>query len=489
MASEQKRLFLFLSLSALILFGWQAYMSPKPKMGVSTVIDSKNNKDSIDSKAVTESIEVKNQKKENDNKEDFKVSLEMIGKNGNNVTVSSDLSILNFKNNSATDVFSSVVGDKKPLRFSILKDGQLIPIRLNEFKNDSNVLRGRDEVNGISFVGSLNDEGHFNWSLVSDEPVVFYITSQSVKKEGDGRQVRQFLSYFKDVERTNIDGNEDFDGKLNWIGIDFHYHLFASVLKSPQASRIKIANEKMDVKLVNKQKSLEGTTYFVKKSYDELEGLNNQLHLSIDFGVFSLIAVPILRGLQFIYKYLPNYGLAIILITLFIRTLLFPLQIKSFKSMKKMQKLQPELAKVKEKFGDDPQRMQRETMELFKKNGASPMGGCLPLILQMPVFFAFYQVLFNSVEMLNAPFIFWIKDLSIKDPYYVLPVLMGLAMFGQTKLNPSTSADPTQKKMMMLMPLVFTFFMKDLPAGLNLYIFVSTIFGIVQQLFVYKTVD
>ena len=117
------------------------------------------------------------------------------------------------------------------------------------------------------------------------------------------------------------------------------------------------------------------------------------------------------------------------------------------------------------------------------------MGGCLPLLLQMPVFFAFYQVLFNSVELLNAPFMLWITDLSAKDQYYVLPILMGIAMFFQTKLNPSTTADPMQKKMMMFMPLIFTFFMKDLPAGLNLYILVSTVFGITQQLFVYKTVD
>jgi len=113
----------------------------------------------------------------------------------------------------------------------------------------------------------------------------------------------------------------------------------------------------------------------------------------------------------------------------------------------------------------------------------------MPLIAQMPVFFAFYQVLYNAVEFVNAPFILWITDLSIKDPYYVLPVLMGIAMFGQTKLNPSTTADPTQQKIMQFMPLFFCFIMKDLPAGLNLYIFVSTLFGIVQQLFVYKMTD
>ena len=157
--------------------------------------------------------------------------------------------------------------------------------------------------------------------------------------------------------------------------------------------------------------------------------------------------------------------------------------------MKKMQKVQPEMQKLREKYKDDPQRMQQETMALFKRAGANPLGGCLPMLMQMPIFFAFYQLLANSVELVGADFAFHISDLSAKDPYYILPVLMGLAMFGQMKLNPSTSADPTQQKVMMFMPIIFTFFMKDLPAGLNLYFFFSTLFGIAQQLFVYKTVD
>ena len=140
--------------------------------------------------------------------------------------------------------------------------------------------------------------------------------------------------------------------------------------------------------------------------------------------------------------------------------------------MKKMQKVQPELAKLKEKFKDDPQRMQRETMELFKRSGANPLGGCLPLFLQMPIFFAFYKVLSAAVELVGAPFFGWITDLSVKDPYFILPVLMAAVMFAQQKLTPSASADPTQQKVMMFMPLIFGFIMKDLPAGLVLYIFV-----------------
>ena len=157
--------------------------------------------------------------------------------------------------------------------------------------------------------------------------------------------------------------------------------------------------------------------------------------------------------------------------------------------MKKMQGIQPELAKIKEKYKDEPQKMQKETMDLFKKAGANPLSGCLPLILQMPFFFAIYRVLYSAVELVGAPFGGWIHDLSIHDPFYVLPVLMGLAMLAQQKLTPQTTVDPTQAKIMMFMPVIFAFIMKSLPAGLVLYIFVSTVVGIAQQAIVYRMAD
>jgi YidC/Oxa1 family membrane protein insertase len=206
----------------------------------------------------------------------------------------------------------------------------------------------------------------------------------------------------------------------------------------------------------------------------------------VDFGIWGFFAVWILKGLQFFYTWVPNYGISIILLTFLIRMITFPLQYKSIVSMKKLQLVQPELTKIREKFKDDPQRMQKESMELFKKSGANPIGGCLPLVLQMPVFFAFYKVLNNSVELVGAPFYMWIHDLSNKDPYFVLPVLMTGAMFLQQKMTPNTISDPVQKKVMMFMPLIFGFIMKDLPSGLSLYIFVSTLLGILQQVFVFN---
>jgi YidC/Oxa1 family membrane protein insertase len=157
--------------------------------------------------------------------------------------------------------------------------------------------------------------------------------------------------------------------------------------------------------------------------------------------------------------------------------------------MKKMQAIQPELLKIKEKYKDDNVKMQKETMALFQKAGANPLSGCLPLLLQMPFFFAIYRVLYSAVELVGAPFFGWIHDLSNHDPFYVLPLLMAGSMFLQQKMTPQTSMDPTQQKIMLFMPIIFGFIMKDLPAGLVLYIFVSTMVGILQQYLVYKAID
>ena len=499
MASEQKRLFLALSLSALVLFVWQAYFAPKSNFDATiskSASEAANSEKSVTNtkgeKSGTSQVneDAKTVEATNNTEVQGIPAASVVLINGENeLKITNNFSLTNYTSVSANDPFSAVVGEKKALTFYVVNGGVLKPLQFSDFKAENAKISGTDNNLGIQLDGTLGEDGIFRWSLSSTQAYQYIMVSESEVKEGEARQIRQFLTYFKEVERTDIDDSETFDGGLQWFGIDFHYHLFATVLDTKSIASVKTSSETLKVKLVEPTTRLSGFNIFTKKSYDDLNKLGSNLHLSVDFGVFGVIAVPILKGLQFFYKYIPNYGFAIILITLLIRTLLFPLQYKSFKSMKKMQKLQPELAKVKEKYGDDPQRMQKETMELFKRNGANPMGGCLPLILQMPVFFAFYQVLFNSVELLGAPFILWIHDLSAKDPYYVLPVLMGAAMFGQTKLNPSTTADPTQQKMMMFMPLIFTFFMKDLPAGLNLYIFVSTLFGIIQQLFVYKTVD
>jgi YidC/Oxa1 family membrane protein insertase len=216
-----------------------------------------------------------------------------------------------------------------------------------------------------------------------------------------------------------------------------------------------------------------------------LKAVDKNLAGVVDFGFFSALGRPILNMLKWFHGLVGNWGVAIILLTLLVRFLVLPFNVMSFRSMKSMQIIQPQIQALKERFKGDPNRLNQEMLVLFKTNKVNPLGGCLPVLLQIPIFFALYQVLGQSVELYQAPFMLWIQDLSHKDPYFVLPVLMGVTMFLQQRITPTTM-DPAQAKILMFMPIIFTVFMLALPSGLTLYIFVSTLFGIAQQLYLMK---
>ena len=205
----------------------------------------------------------------------------------------------------------------------------------------------------------------------------------------------------------------------------------------------------------------------------------------IDFGWLSVLVVPLHRTLKWIYGFLGNYGWSIILLTVMINIVIFPLRHKSVVSMRKMQELQPEMKAIQARYADlkatDPgkQKMNQEVMELYRKHGANPASGCLPMLLTMPILFAFYRLLSMAIEMRGAPFMFWITDLSMHDPFYVTPVIMGASMVVQQRLQPS-AADPTQQKIMMLMPVMFTFMFLWAPGGLVIYWLTSNVIGIGQ---------
>ena len=235
---------------------------------------------------------------------------------------------------------------------------------------------------------------------------------------------------------------------------------------------------------INDQMNFSYVAYAGPKQYTLLESIDPRLAKVIDYGFFALLAKPLLQLMRFLFSVVGNWGVSIILMTILVRLVLLPFNVFSTKSMKAMQKIQPEMNRIKERYKDKPAeqkiQMNQEIMELMKRNKANPVGGCLPMLLQLPVFFALYRVLGQSVELYRAPFMLWIQDLSAKDPFYILPVLMGISMFGQQKLTP-TAMDPQQAKIMMWMPVLFSFFMISLPSGLTLYIFVSTLFAIIQQ--------
>ncbi|WNC72395.1 membrane protein insertase YidC [Thalassotalea psychrophila] len=231
------------------------------------------------------------------------------------------------------------------------------------------------------------------------------------------------------------------------------------------------------------------TFYVGPKDQDKLEKISEGLDLTVDYGFLWMISQPLFWLLIFIQDIVVNWGLAIICITIVVKTLMYPLTKTQYTSMAKMRKIQPKMAALKERFGDDRQKMSQAMMELYKKEKVNPAGGCLPLILQMPIFLALYWVFMESVELRHAEFGLWITDLSSKDPYFILPILMGASMLLMQKLQPAMSQDPMQQKMMQWMPVFFTFFFLWFPSGLVLYWFISNVITIVQMLIIFRGID
>lgn len=310
-----------------------------------------------------------------------------------------------------------------------------------------------------------------------------------------------FLTWFVRHDQTNtrhvIDaekGVQANDVNTSILGLSAHYFTLAVVDRSPLLPRFEtnvpgnapVAVGHLVYEPASALESLEikYSAFAGPKDHDVLVKIDEHLTDVIDYGMFAFIGKPMLWLLKYIYSLIHNWGFAIIILTIIVRLLVMPFTVYSYKSMKVMQKLQPEMTRIREKYADkgpeQKMQMNQEIMDLMKRHKANPVGGCLPMLLQLPVFIALFAVLGQSIELYRAPFIFWIHDLSIKDPYYVLPVLMGITMFIQQKITPTTM-DPQQAKIMMWMPVIFSFFMVSLPSGLTLYTFVSTLFGIVQQ--------
>ncbi|MEW6001448.1 MAG: membrane protein insertase YidC [Nitrospirota bacterium] len=313
----------------------------------------------------------------------------------------------------------------------------------------------------------------------------------------------------KDTDRIELDAkklNETkiYKDSLKWIAQEDKY-FFSSLI--PLSTMEEAKAWKLKDSPIIAFRGRPNTNSFIlyagPKEYDRLKALNVGLEHIIDFGFFSVIAVPLFWILKLFHKLIGNYGWAIVLLTVIVRIPFIPLVNKSQKAMKKMQEIQPRLAEIKEKYKKDPQRMQKEMMEIYKKHKVNPVGGCLPILLQIPVFFALYKILLITIELRGAPFMLWIKDLSAPDTLFghlpswlpiiggfavgPLPLLMGVTMVIQQKMTP-TSLDPAQNKMMMLMPIIFTFLFLNFASGLVLYWLMNNIFSIVQQFYVNKKV-
>ena len=266
-----------------------------------------------------------------------------------------------------------------------------------------------------------------------------------------------------------------FDRYVASLFYDFENGLDVSILKETNGDPLIF---------VQGENSLNLHGYVGPKEHDILAAINPELTDAIEFGWFSFLSKPFYKVLLWIHNYVGNWGWAIILFTLLVKLVLFPLSYKGMMSMQKMKDLAPKMKEVKEKYKGDPAKMNAQMMEMYKKHGANPMGGCLPMILQIPVFFALYRVLLNADELQGAPWILWIENLAVMDPYYVLPVLMGISMWVQQRVTPSNITDPMQEKIFKWFPVLMTVFFVSFPAGLVLYWLVNNLFTIVQQYFI-----
>ncbi|KQH90665.1 membrane protein insertase YidC [Vibrio fluvialis] len=237
------------------------------------------------------------------------------------------------------------------------------------------------------------------------------------------------------------------------------------------------------------QADFKATLWVGPKLQDQMAATAPNLDLVVDYGWLWFIAKPLHWLLSVIQTFVGNWGVAIICLTFIVRGAMYPLTKAQYTSMAKMRMLQPKLQAMRERIGDDRQRMSQEMMELYKKEKVNPLGGCLPIFLQMPIFISLYWALMESVELRHSPFFGWIHDLSAQDPYYILPLLMGASMFFIQKMSPTTVTDPMQQKIMTFMPVMFTFFFLFFPSGLVLYWLVSNIVTLIQQTLIYKGLE
>lgn len=298
--------------------------------------------------------------------------------------------------------------------------------------------------------------------------------------------------FYAHGERTKVKPKglkEEKEAKgVEWFAFDQDY--FASMIKPEGEGLLRLGRVGDKVVYGYLFAQGEGEEFKFKlflgpKDPDELRKLCKSATKVIDYGTFGFIAVPILKLIKLTHKVTGNYGLDIVLLALLIKLVfLYPTQ-KSYQAMKEMQKLAPELKLLQKKYKDDPERLRREIMELYRRRRVNPFSGCLPLLLQLPVFFALYRALLTSIDLRHAPFVLWIRDLSSKDPTYISPLLMGFTMFLQQKLTPS-QGDPQQQKVMLFMPLIFTVLFLTFPSGLVLYWLTSNVLSIIHQLWLLR---
>ena len=314
-----------------------------------------------------------------------------------------------------------------------------------------------------------------------------------VGKPGEAGIFDKLTSFFTDSQSTkeNVeifkDGDVDSNERISNANIAASSDRYYTTLFYGNNMDVTVTDaDKISQVFIRSNADFSATGYLGAKDHATLNSIDPVLTNIIEYGWFTFIARPMFKFLNWLHGYIGNWGWSIVVLTLIIRLILFPLSYKGMLSMNKLKDLAPKMKELQEKYKDDKQKLQMHMMDLYKKNGANPMGGCLPILLQIPVFFAIYRVLLNAIELKGAEWALWIHDLSLKDPYYILPIMMGILMFLQQKITPTTFTDPMQEKMMKFLPLIFTVFLAMFPAGLTLYWTVNNFCSIIQQYVINK---
>ena len=354
------------------------------------------------------------------------------------------------------------------------KDKSLLRVEVEAIQHKKNSLEGLS----LHFTSPLPDlEKESGFVSMLNFYTKEFFEAFIVSKEG-----REHITK-KDLEEKKTFFHSSF------VGVGGKYFGKAFINKSDilPSTHIEIksgqAISQIDYKFLHsKPNILKYEIFYGPKSSTELRALSASSTRWVDFGFFSFLARPMLSILIAFYHMFHNWGLAIIALTFFVRLCLLPLNIKSYQSMKVMQKIQPQMQEIRKQFKDKPKEMNQKVLDLMREHKANPFGSFLPILLQFPIFFALYRVLGQSIELYQSPFIFWIQDLSLKDPYFVLPFLAGATFFIQQKITPM-NMPPAQARILTFLPIVFSVFMIGLPSGLTLYIFVSGLFGLIQHLF------
>ncbi|MCD6433893.1 MAG: membrane protein insertase YidC [Sulfurimonas sp.] len=335
-------------------------------------------------------------------------------------------------------------------------------------------------------------DGHYDAvvSLSQDKRYFVYLGQRPKVNEKEQMMSVVGAMVFTDDEVATIIADGDAEGRQTFSGVElisaFDQYSASIMYGFSKDTHIVVERDRDDnpVLYFDALQTMKFNGFVGQKEYKVLQNIDPVLTNAIEYGWFTFASKPLFQLLSWLHGIFGNWGWSIIALTLIIRVVLYPLTYKGMMSMQKIKELSPKMKELKVKYKGDPQRMNAATMDLYKKNNANPLGGCLPMLMQIPVFFAIYRVLLNAVELQGASWLLWVNDLSRMDDFYVLPILMGISMFYQQKLTPNNFNDPMQEKVMKFLPVIFTFFFITFPSGLVLYWFVNNLFSIGQQFIV-----